>query len=74
VARTLGIDLELVCVKPSNNLTSPNNANTFSSITSELCTYVCIVMNSLNSLFPFTMLLYVIILHQLQFALLLTLN
>jgi xanthine dehydrogenase/oxidase len=43
VAFTLGIDLELVSVKPSNNLTAPNNTFTGSSITSELCAYVCII-------------------------------
>ncbi|XP_076300418.1 xanthine dehydrogenase [Lasioglossum baleicum] len=38
-AHTLGIDLSLVSVKPSNNLTSPNNFVTGGSITSESCAY-----------------------------------
>ncbi|XP_043603195.1 indole-3-acetaldehyde oxidase-like isoform X2 [Bombus pyrosoma] len=38
-AYTLGIDLSLVTVKPSNNLTSPNNFVTGGSITSETCSY-----------------------------------
>ncbi|XP_021929641.1 indole-3-acetaldehyde oxidase-like [Zootermopsis nevadensis] len=42
VAYTLGISLELVSVKPSNNLTAPNNATTGASITSELCTYASV--------------------------------
>ncbi|XP_069693946.1 uncharacterized protein [Periplaneta americana] len=42
VAYSLGIDLELVKVKPSNTLTAPNNATTGSSITSELCTYAAV--------------------------------
>jgi hypothetical protein len=64
VAYTLGIDLGLVSVKPSNNLTAPNNAESVASITSELCTYVCIVINNVHSLFPFVLLLYVIMLHE----------
>jgi hypothetical protein len=50
VAYTLGISLDLVSVKPSNNLTAPNNANTGGSATSELCTYVCITINIPNRL------------------------
>ncbi|PNF35793.1 Xanthine dehydrogenase [Cryptotermes secundus] len=42
VAYTLGIDLELVRVKTSNNLTAPNNKSTGGSITSELCTYAAV--------------------------------
>ncbi|XP_076639451.1 xanthine dehydrogenase/oxidase isoform X2 [Colletes latitarsis] len=38
-AHTLGIDLSLVTVKPSNNLTSPNNYVTGGSVTSETCSY-----------------------------------
>ncbi|XP_017763664.1 PREDICTED: xanthine dehydrogenase/oxidase-like isoform X2 [Eufriesea mexicana] len=38
-AHTLGIDLSLVTVKPTNNLTSPNNFVTGGSITSETCSY-----------------------------------
>ncbi|CAL7942348.1 unnamed protein product [Xylocopa violacea] len=38
-AHTLGIDLSLVTVKPTNNLTSPNNYTTGGSITSETCCY-----------------------------------
>jgi xanthine dehydrogenase molybdopterin-binding subunit B len=64
VAYTLGIDLELVSVKPSNNLTAPNNANTAASITSELCTYVCIIISNLQSRFHFMLLMYVVILHK----------
>ncbi|XP_043523035.1 xanthine dehydrogenase/oxidase-like isoform X2 [Frieseomelitta varia] len=38
-AHTLGIDLSLVTVKPTNNLTSPNNFVTGGSLTSESCSY-----------------------------------
>ncbi|XP_024942171.1 xanthine dehydrogenase 1 isoform X2 [Cephus cinctus] len=38
-AHILGIDVEMVSVKPSNNLTSPNNSVTGGSITSESCAY-----------------------------------
>ncbi|XP_078042324.1 uncharacterized protein LOC144472818 isoform X2 [Augochlora pura] len=38
-AHTLGINLSLVTVKPSNNLTAPNNFVTGGSITSESCAY-----------------------------------
>lgn len=38
-AHTLGIDLSLVTVKASNNLTSPNNIVTGGSVTSESCAY-----------------------------------
>lgn len=38
-AYTLGIDLSLVTVKPTNNLTSPNNIVTGGSVTSETCAY-----------------------------------
>jgi xanthine dehydrogenase/oxidase len=44
VAHTLNIDLELVSVKPSNNLTSPNGMCSAASITSEACAYVSIEM------------------------------
>ena len=44
VAHTLSIDLELVSVKPSNTLTSPNGMGTAASITSEACAYVSIEM------------------------------
>ncbi|XP_043258855.1 indole-3-acetaldehyde oxidase-like [Colletes gigas] len=42
-AHTLGIDLSLVTVKPSNNLTSPNTFVTGSSVTSETCSYATMV-------------------------------
>ncbi|CAK9818034.1 Indole-3-acetaldehyde oxidase [Anthophora plagiata] len=38
-AHTLGIDLSMVTVKPTNNLTAPNNAVTGGSIASETCSY-----------------------------------
>ncbi|XP_054016678.1 uncharacterized protein LOC128897052 isoform X1 [Hylaeus anthracinus] len=38
-AHTLGIDLSLVTVKPSNNLTAPNGSVTGGSVTSESCAY-----------------------------------
>ncbi|XP_076397558.1 uncharacterized protein LOC100882814 isoform X3 [Megachile rotundata] len=38
-AHTLGIDLSLVTVKPTNNLTAPNNFVTGGSLTSEVCSY-----------------------------------
>ncbi|XP_061934259.1 uncharacterized protein LOC107992596 isoform X2 [Apis cerana] len=38
-AHTLGIDLSLITVKASNNLTSPNNFVTGGSVTSETCAY-----------------------------------
>ncbi|XP_017888813.1 xanthine dehydrogenase/oxidase-like isoform X2 [Ceratina calcarata] len=38
-AHTLGIDLSLVTVKPTNNLTAPNNMVTGGSVTSETCAY-----------------------------------
>ena len=44
VAHTLNIDLELVSVKPSNNLTSPNGIVSGGSIASEACAYVSIEM------------------------------
>jgi hypothetical protein len=40
VSHTLNIPLELVAVKPSNNLTSPNGMVSGGSITSEVCAYV----------------------------------
>jgi hypothetical protein len=40
VAYTLNIALELVCVKPSNNLTSPNGMVSGGSMTSDACAYV----------------------------------
>jgi len=46
VAHTLNIDLELVSVKPSNNLTSPNGMVSGGSIASEACAYVSIEMCS----------------------------
>ena len=42
----LNIDLELVSVKPSNNLTSPNGMGTLASITSEACAYVSIEISN----------------------------
>ena len=42
VAHTLNIDLELVSVKSSNNLTSPNGMVSGGSIASEACAYVSI--------------------------------
>ena len=44
VAHTLNIDLELVSVKPSNNLTAPNGMVSGGSLTSEACAYVSIEM------------------------------
>ncbi|KOC64413.1 Aldehyde oxidase 2 [Habropoda laboriosa] len=38
-AHTLGIDLSLITVKPTNNLTAPNNSVTGGSIASETCAY-----------------------------------
>ena len=38
-AHFLGIELPLVTVKPTNNLTAPNNSVTGGSITSETCAY-----------------------------------
>jgi len=46
VAHTLNIDLELVSVKPSNNLTAPNGMGSAASITSEACAYVSIEMSN----------------------------
>jgi len=43
VAHTLNIDLELVSVKPSNNLTSPNGMVSGGSITSEACAYAAMM-------------------------------
>jgi hypothetical protein len=40
VAYTLNIPLELVSVKPSNNLTAPNGMVTGASVTSDACAYV----------------------------------
>ncbi|KAL6263815.1 hypothetical protein P5V15_003898 [Pogonomyrmex californicus] len=42
VAHTLGIDLELVAVKPSNNIITPNNIVTGGSMASESCAYAAI--------------------------------
>ncbi|KAL0109815.1 hypothetical protein PUN28_013466 [Cardiocondyla obscurior] len=39
VAYTLGIDLSLISVKPSNNVITPNNMVTGGSMTSESCAY-----------------------------------
>ena len=47
VAYTLNIDLELVSVKPSNNLTSPNGMVSGGSIASEACAYVSIKICSI---------------------------
>jgi len=44
VAHTLNIDLELVSVKPSNNLTAPNGMVSGGSLASEACAYVSIEM------------------------------
>ncbi|XP_011694376.1 PREDICTED: xanthine dehydrogenase/oxidase-like [Wasmannia auropunctata] len=41
-AYTLGIDLELISVKPSNNLITPNNVMTANSMASDSCTYATI--------------------------------
>jgi hypothetical protein len=46
VAHTLNIDLELVSVKPSNNLTAPNGMVSGGSLTSEACAYVSVEMCS----------------------------
>jgi hypothetical protein len=46
VAHILNIDLELVSVKPSSNLTSPNGMGSAASITSEACAYVSIGMSN----------------------------
>jgi hypothetical protein len=42
VAHTLNIDLELISVKPSNNLTAPNGMVSGGSLASEACAYVSI--------------------------------
>ncbi|XP_018394483.1 PREDICTED: indole-3-acetaldehyde oxidase-like [Cyphomyrmex costatus] len=42
VAYTLGIDLELVSVKRSNNIIAPNNANTGGDITTQSCGYATV--------------------------------
>jgi len=47
-AYTLGIDLELISIKRSNNLATPNNAITGGNITTETCGYV---RNKFNSYF-----------------------
>jgi len=47
-AYTLGIDLELISIKRSNNLATPNNAITGGNITTESCGYV---RNKFNSHF-----------------------
>ena len=48
----LKIDLELVSVKPSNNLTSPNGMTSGASVTSEVCAYVSVEMsNTLESFY-----------------------
>lgn len=39
-AHTLGIDLSMISVKPSNNMITPNNSVTGGSITSESCAFV----------------------------------
>ena len=44
VAYTLGIPLEYVSVKPSNTLTAPNGMVSGGSITSEVCSYVSLVI------------------------------
>jgi len=46
VAHVLNIDMELVSMKPSNNLTSPNGMGSAASITSEACAYVSIEMSN----------------------------
>jgi len=47
-AYTLGIDLELISIKRSNNLATPNNSITGGNITTETCGYV---RNKFNSYF-----------------------
>ncbi|XP_076758274.1 uncharacterized protein LOC143427746 [Xylocopa sonorina] len=42
-AHTLGIDISLVTVKPTNNLTAPNNFTTGGSLTSEACCYATMI-------------------------------
>ncbi|XP_012273308.1 xanthine dehydrogenase/oxidase [Orussus abietinus] len=42
-AHTLGIDLDMISVKPSNNLVSPNNSVTGGSVTSECCAYATLM-------------------------------
>lgn len=39
-AYTLGIDLDMVSIKPSNSLTSPNSDQTGGSLNSDTCGYV----------------------------------
>lgn len=39
-ARTLGIPLDMIVIKPSNSLTNPNGASTGGSTTSELACLV----------------------------------
>lgn len=41
-AHTLGIDLDMINVKPSNNMAAPNNSVTGGSLTSESCAHVII--------------------------------
>ncbi|KDR17215.1 hypothetical protein L798_08320, partial [Zootermopsis nevadensis] len=43
VAHTLNIPLELVSVKPSNNVTAPNGMASGGSITSEACAYAAMI-------------------------------
>jgi len=45
-AYTLGIDVDLVTVKPSNNIITPNNTVTGGSMASESCGYVRSQFNS----------------------------
>jgi len=45
-AYTLGIDVDLVTVKPSNNIITPNNSVTGGSLASESCGYVRSQFNS----------------------------
>nr|BCT26317.1 aldehyde oxidase [Euura sp. 'Pontania] len=42
-AYILGIDVDMISVKPTNSLTSPNNSTTGGSVTSESCAYATMV-------------------------------
>jgi xanthine dehydrogenase/oxidase len=54
VAHILNIDLELVSVKPSNNMTSPNGMVSGFSVTSESCAYVSVeICNNLVCILHF---------------------
>ena len=47
-AQTLNIDIEMISVKGSNNLATPNNSATGHSITEEYCGFVRIQLISIT--------------------------